>query len=82
MAGGPIQTLPEVFASDQVKAREMKITMAHPTAQSGSVDLIGNPIKFSATPVSYRRAPPTCGEHSQEILDELAAIKQGKQKRI
>lgn len=71
--GGPIHTLPEVFASDQVAARQMKITMPYPGAQSGSVDLIGNPIKFSATPVTYRRAPPTCGEHTQEILDEFAA---------
>lgn len=70
--GGPIHTLPEVFASDQVAAREMKITMPYPQAQSGSVDLIGNPIKFSATPVTFRYPPPTCGEHTQEILDEVA----------
>ncbi len=69
--GGPIHTLPEVFDSDQVAAREMKISMAHPLAGSGHVDLIGNPIKFSATPVSYRRAPPTCGEHTDDILAEL-----------
>ncbi|MFT7596629.1 MAG: crotonobetainyl-CoA:carnitine CoA-transferase CaiB-like acyl-CoA transferase, partial [Paracoccaceae bacterium] len=67
-------TLPEVFASDQVAARAMKITMPHPSAQSGTVDLIGNPIKFSATPVTYRRPPPTCGEHTQEILDEVANL--------
>ncbi len=69
--GGPIHTLPEVFDSDQVAAREMKISMAHPLAGSGQVDLIGNPIRFSTTPVSYRRAPPTCGEHTDEILAEL-----------
>jgi len=69
--GGPIHTLPEVFTSDQAVAREMKITMPYPGAQSGSVDLIGNPIKFSATPVTYRHPPPTCGEQTQEILDEF-----------
>ncbi len=69
--GGPINTLPELFDSDQVAARGMKITMPHADAASGSVDLIGNPIKFSKTPVQYRRAPPTCGADSDDILAEL-----------
>ena len=69
--GGPINTLPELFDSDQVTTREMKITIPHNTAKSGMVDLIGNPVKFSKTPVSYRHSPPTCGEHSAEIKAEL-----------
>ena len=69
--GGPINTLPDIFASEQVSAREMKISMPHSTAKNGTVDLIGNPVKFSKTPVSYRHSPPTCGEHNDEITDEL-----------
>lgn len=69
--GGPINTLGELFSSDQVAAREMKIDMPHPLAGSGHVSLIGNPIKFSATPVSYRHAPPTCGQHTDEVLSEF-----------
>ncbi len=69
--GGEINTLPEVFASEQVAARAMKISMNYPQAASGKVDLIGNPVKFSATPVTYRHPPPMCGEHSEEILREL-----------
>lgn len=72
--GGPINTLSEVFATDQVAVREMQISMPHPAAASGTVDLIGNPIKFSQTPVSYRRTPPLCGEHTDEILSELQQI--------
>ena len=72
--GGPINTLPELFASDQVAAREMKISMPHASAGKGTVDLIGNPIKFSKTPVQYRRAPPTCGGDSDEVLDELKSL--------
>ena len=67
---GPIYDLEEVFASDQVAAREMKITMDHPLAASGNVDLIGNPVKFSATPVTYRIAPPLCGADTEEILQD------------
>ncbi len=68
--GGEINTVPEVFETDQVAAREMKISMPHPLAAKGHVDLIGNPVKFSATPVSYRQYPPICGEHTDEILSE------------
>jgi crotonobetainyl-CoA:carnitine CoA-transferase CaiB-like acyl-CoA transferase len=72
--GGPINTLPELFDSDQVAAREMKISVPHPVADKGAVDLIGNPIKFSKTPVQYRKAPPMCGADSSEILDELEGL--------
>lgn len=69
--GGEINTLPEVFAGEQVAARGMKISMPHPAAASGQVELIGNPVKMSATPVTYRHHPPMCGEHTDEILREL-----------
>lgn len=69
--GGPINTLSEVFASDQVAARGMKISMEFPAARGGRVELIGNPVRFSATPVSYRRPPPRCGEHTEDVLREL-----------
>lgn len=72
--GGPINTLPEVFNGEQVAAREMKISVPHPEAGSGHVDLIANPLKFSKTPVSYRRAPPTCGADSDDVLNELDTL--------
>lgn len=69
--GGPINNLAEVFASEQVEAREMKISMSHPAVGSAKVDLIGNPIKFSRTPVSYRRCPPRCGQDTGNVLAEF-----------
>jgi len=71
---GPINTVPELFASDQVAARGMKISLPHPASGSGSVELIGNPIKLSKTPVQYRRAPPVCGADSRDVLDELETL--------
>lgn len=65
---GPVHSIDEVFATDQVKARDMVISMDYPLAGSGKVDLIGNPIKFSKTPVDYHLPPPQCGEHTDEIL--------------
>jgi len=68
---GPVNDLAEVFASGQVAARRMKISMPHPLAGNGRVELIGNPVKFSRTPVTYRRPPPLAGEHTEEILAML-----------
>ena len=39
--------------------------------KNGAIDLIGNPVKFSKTPVTYRFTPPTCGEHNNEIAHEI-----------
>ena len=72
---GPVNTLDRVFASTQVAAREMVVEVAHPAAGEGTVRLIGNPLKLSRTPVTYRRHPPMCGEHDEELLgrrDEAA----------
>lgn len=71
--GGAINTLTEVFDSDQVSARGMKISIEYPSARDGKIDLIGNPIKFSKTPVSYRRAPPACGADTDAVIRELLA---------
>jgi len=65
---GPVQTLDQVFGSDQVQAREMKISM---DSKAGVVDLIGNPLKFSRTPVTYRSAPPHFGQDTAQILERL-----------
>lgn len=64
---GPVNNLDQVFADPQVQARGMVTTMPH-TLSPAPVDLIANPVKFSETPVSYRRAPPTLGADTADIL--------------
>jgi len=68
---GPVNDIGQVFADPHVLARGMKVTMPYPMAGSGTVDLIGNPIKLSESPVDYHRPPPTCGQHTDEVLKEL-----------
>ncbi|MBQ0943661.1 CoA transferase [Ideonella sp. 4Y16] len=63
---GPINRLAEVFADPQVIARGLKIDLPHPAF--GSVPGVANPIRLSASPVSYRQAPPTLGEHQAQVL--------------
>lgn len=71
---GPVNNLDQVFADPQVLARNMKVAMPYPGAKDGQVDLIGNPIKFSETPVEYRFAPPRAGQDSDAVLEELLGI--------
>jgi len=66
---GPINTVLEVFADTQVKARGMKFDLPHP--QSGSVPQVKNPINFTDAAIEYDSAPPLLGQHSDEILHEL-----------
>jgi crotonobetainyl-CoA:carnitine CoA-transferase CaiB-like acyl-CoA transferase len=68
---GPVNTLDQVFSDPQVLARDMKVTLPYRGSAKGEVDLIGNPIKFSETPVEYRVAPPRAGQDSDAILEEL-----------
>ncbi len=63
---GPINNLQQVFQHPQIKARQMQFELDHP--QLGKVPQVGNPVKFSATPVAYHKAPPTLGEDTQGIL--------------
>lgn len=67
---GPINTVAEVFDEPQILARDMRVNIPH--ALNPELELVGNPIKLSRTPVSYERAPPQLGEHTQEVLDSLS----------
>jgi formyl-CoA transferase len=68
---GPVQTLDQVFGSDQVKARDMIATIPTADAAKGEVRVIGNPLKLSKTPVTYRRAPPRFGQDTDQVLSGI-----------
>lgn len=69
---GPINTLAEVFTDPQVQARGMQVTMQH--AELGAIPLVANPIRLSGTPVEYRLAPPTLGEHTDSVLNHVLGL--------
>jgi len=71
---GPVNTLDQVFCDEHFLSRGMRIKMDYETALSGDVELIGNPIKLTRTPVQYRRPPPTLGQHTDEVLKEMLGL--------
>ena len=66
---GPIFDISEVWSNDQVKSREMDVTLEHPTA--GKIRNIGLATKLSQTPGKIKTAAPLLGQHTKEILIEM-----------
>ena len=69
---GPINTLKDVFADPHVQARNMTLEMAH--GSGATVKVIANPVKLSATPPTYRSAPPVLGEHTEAVLSGILGM--------
>ncbi len=65
---GPINNIGEAWDDPQVIARNMKVTLEHPTA--GKIENIGISPKLYKTPGRITRPAPILGEHSTEILEE------------
>jgi formyl-CoA transferase/CoA:oxalate CoA-transferase len=66
---GPINLISDIFSDPQVIHRNMLLDISHSTI--GSIKQTGIPIKFSKTPGSIYRPPPTLGQHTNEILAGL-----------
>ncbi len=77
----PINNIADIFSDPYAVERQLVRQLAHPVA--GEVATVANPVRFSATPVQYRIAPPLLGQHTAEILEndlnyspeEIAALK-------
>ncbi len=71
----------EVLNDPQLAARDMIQVLEHATL--GAIKTLGLPIKLSDTPGAPRSAPPTLGQHTDEILSrdlgmtgvEIAALR-------
>ncbi len=66
---GPVHSLPAVFRDPQILVQDMRLEVPHPG--HGIVQMLGFPMKLSATPCQVRRTAPALGEHTDEILMEL-----------
>ncbi|MGE8638284.1 MAG: CaiB/BaiF CoA transferase family protein [Achromobacter sp.] len=66
---GPINNIAQAFAHPQAQARQLRRDLPHPAG--GTAPVTASPLRFSASPVVYRRAPPMLGEHTEEVLREV-----------
>jgi succinate--hydroxymethylglutarate CoA-transferase len=65
---GRINTVAQAFAEPHTAARGMTETVDHATI--GALNMVGIPFKFGDTPAAVKRAPPTLGQHTDEVLKQ------------
>lgn len=70
--GGAVRDVKEALDSEEARARRMTREVPHPLA--GTVKLMGSPHNFSDTPVREPTAPPTLGQHTDEVLKEVLGM--------
>ena len=67
----PINQVHEVFQDPQALHRQMLRDLAHPLA--GTVPQVVSPMRFSGAPLQFVAPPPLLGQHTAEVLEELAS---------
>ena len=73
---GPINTIGQVFAEQQVLARGLQIGL---TRDDGvQIPGVANPVVFSETPVAYEKAPPRLGDGTDKVLSEMLGLQPGE----
>ena len=80
LPSGPINELDKVFENEQIKSREMQIEL--PPSIDNKVTLLNSPIKIPTSPTKTHKAPPTLGEHTEEILKEKIGLDQDTVARL
>jgi crotonobetainyl-CoA:carnitine CoA-transferase CaiB-like acyl-CoA transferase len=72
---GPILAMDEVCEEPQVAQQALLRHLPHPTV--GPIRLAGFPYRLDGQPLPVRRAPPTLGQHTAEVLAELGLSPEG-----
>ncbi|MBU2677421.1 MAG: CoA transferase [Gammaproteobacteria bacterium] len=65
---GPINTIETVLTNSHAEERGLVRQVRNSLGQE--VPTVSNPVEFSDTAVSYEKAPPLLGEHTEEVLRE------------
>ncbi len=69
---GPILDLDQVFADPGVQERGVEVSVDHPTV--GTWRMVGTPWRLDGARFQARRPPPRLGEHTAEVLTEVAGL--------
>ena len=69
---GPINSIDQVFANEQVLARGLQIGL---TRDDGvQIPGVANPVQFSVTPIEYDKPPPRFGDGTEKVLSEVLGM--------
>lgn len=66
----PILDLAQALDGEYVRERRLTLSL-EPTGVAQPVRVMANPVRFAGERPEVRRAPPTIGEHTREVLAEL-----------
>ena len=66
---GPINNYQQALDHPMAKHQKTQLSLKHPLGVEAPG--IASPLKFSKTPVTYRRPPPMLGQHTSEVLHEM-----------
>lgn len=80
VSAGPINTMADLEHDSHVLARGTVVTLEHP--KKGAVRTAASPLRFSRSPVSYRRAPPLTGEDSEAVLADWLSFTRAEVERL
>jgi len=69
---GPINTVADVFADTQVKARGMKVDLENADALLGQVPSVRTPIVINGEPMVASRPSPRLGADTENVLNDKA----------
>jgi crotonobetainyl-CoA:carnitine CoA-transferase CaiB-like acyl-CoA transferase len=64
---GPINTIADVFAGEQAKARGLRVDLPAPEALGGTIPTVRGPIVLDGRPMVADRASPRLGAHREEL---------------
>lgn len=76
----PVYTIDEIFADEQVRYRGLLVEMDHP--ELGKVKQIAPAVRMSSTPCVLESPPPLLGEHTEQVLKEIAGYSDDEIKRL
>ena len=68
---GPVHTLAQAFAQEQLQQRGLELKLPH--SRGFDVPSLRSPLRFSKTPVEHK-APPMLGEHNAEIYGQMLGL--------
>ncbi len=68
---GPINTVAQVFADPQVRARQMRLDLPATGARGGKAPSVRSPLVIDGEAAAAETAAPRLGEHTDAILGEL-----------